>query len=238
MPSVLITGANRGIGLELTRQYVGDGWSVYATCRNPDAADELKAIGGPLRVLAMDVSDLDQVRATAKAMERVAIDVLINNAGTIDAQSYGTVAYEKVDDPDLRNYDYDEWIRVLQTNLLGPARVCGEFVDHLAAGERPIAVMMSSGIGSITNTWQAGRYAYRTSKAGLNMLTRGIGPWYEQQGIIIVSISPGWTRTGMGGSKGVNSAEQAASGVRKVIASATKADTGKFFNFDGSIIPW
>ena len=158
-----------------------------------------------------------------------------DGSGTV---KLGSGAYEGKDDPDLRNYDFDGWLELLQTNLLGPARVCGAFVDNLAAGEHPVAVNLSSTLASIGSTWQAGRYAYRTSKAALNMLTRSAGEWYQKRGIILVSISPGWTRTEMGGPKATNSAEDSVKGVRNVIAGLTMADTGKFFNFNGQIFPW
>src|SRR5262249_39918125 len=114
------------------------------------------------------------------------IDLLINNAGTVESIFYGSGAYEGHDDPDLRNYDFDGWLDLLKTNLLGPARVCGAFVDNLSAGARPVAVNMASTLASIASTWQAGRYAYRTSKAALHMLTRSVGEWYEKRGIILV----------------------------------------------------
>lgn len=242
MPTVLITGASRGIGLEFARQYAADGWTVHATCRDQNRAGRLTeaaaAAKGNIRIVEMDVDNKAQVFAVADRLRGTPIDVLINNAGIVDKVGYGSGAYEGHDDPDLRNYDFDGWIDILRTNVLGPARVCGAFVDHLAAGERPVAVNMVSLLASIEKTWQAGRYAYRTSKAALNMLTRSAGEWYEKKGIILVSISPGWTRTDMGGPKATNSVEQAVGGVRKVIASLKREDTGKFFNFDGSILPW
>jgi NAD(P)-dependent dehydrogenase (short-subunit alcohol dehydrogenase family) len=242
MPAVLITGANRGIGLEFARQYLAAGWQVYATCREPAQARHLNELaggaGGRFANLQMDVTDARQVGAAAERLKGRPIDVLINNAGVVEKIFYGSGAYEGKDDPDLRNYDYDGWLEVLNINLLGPARVCGAFVDNLAASERPVAVNMVSTLASISSTWQAGRYAYRTSKAALNMLTRSAGAWYEKRGIILVSISPGWTRTDMGGPQATNSAEQAAAGVRAVIAGLTKADAGKFFNFDGNTMPW
>lgn len=242
MPSVLVTGANRGIGLEFARQYLAEGWQVYAACREPARAPRLDALAGAAGdrfvTLQMDVTDAAQVKAAAERLKGEPLDVLINNAGVVEKIFYGSGAYEGKDDPDLRNYDYDGWLEVLNINLLGPARVCGAFVDNLAAGTRPVGVVMGSTLSSLSTTWQAGRYAYRTSKAALNMLMRSAGEWYETRGIILVSISPGWTRTEMGGPKATNSAEQSAAGVRAVIAGLTKQDAGKFFNFDGKPMPW
>jgi NAD(P)-dependent dehydrogenase (short-subunit alcohol dehydrogenase family) len=242
MPSVIVTGASRGIGLEFVRQYCAAGYQVYATCHSLGRADRLKALpaegGGRIDILEMDVTDADQVKAVAERLKSQPIDLLINNAGNVEPIFYGSGAYEGHDDPDLRNYDFDGWLDLLKTNLLGPARVCGAFVDNLAAGTRPVAVNMSSTLASIASTWQAGRYAYRTSKAALNMVTRSAGEWYQQRGIILVSISPGWTRTEMGGPKATATAEQSVESVRKVIAGLTMADTGKFFNFDGQPMAW
>jgi NAD(P)-dependent dehydrogenase (short-subunit alcohol dehydrogenase family) len=240
MPSVLVTGASRGMGLEFARQYLADGWRVYAACRDPGRAEALRALAanGPLEILQMDVTDGAQVAAAAARLSGKPLDLLINNAGVVEKIFYGSGAYEGKDDPDLRHYDFDGWLELLNTNLLGPARVCGAFVDHLAAGERPVGVNIVSQLASVSLTWQAGRYAYRTSKAALNMLTRSAGEWYEKRGIILVSISPGWARTDMGGPKATNAPAQSVAGVRNVIAGLTKADAGKFFNFDGKIIPW
>lgn len=242
MPSALITGASRGIGLEFVRQYLADGWQVYAACRDPEHADQLQSLakssGGRLELLRIDVTNADEVKAAAERLKGKPIDVLINNAGLVEQVFYGSGAYEGKDDPDLRNYDYEGWLDVLQTNLLGPARVCGAFVDNLAAGQRPVAVMMASTLASISGTWQAGRYAYRTSKAALNMLTRSAGEWYQSKGIILVSISPGWTQTDMGGPKATNSVDQSVNGVRKVVSNLMPGDAGKFFNYNGEILPW
>jgi NAD(P)-dependent dehydrogenase (short-subunit alcohol dehydrogenase family) len=242
MRSVLITGAGRGLGLEFVREHLADGWHVYATCHKAVNAGQLKTLRsngrGQIHIFEMDVTDAAQVKTVAEQLKGKPLDVLINNAGTVEPIFYGSGAYEGNDDPDLRNYDFDAWLELLKTNVLGPARVCGAFVDNLAAGERPVAVNISSTLASIASTWQAGRYAYRTSKAALNMLTRSIGEWYAKRGIILVSISPGWTRTEMGGPKATNSVEVSVKGVRNVIAGLTIAEAGTFFNFNGQIIPW
>jgi NAD(P)-dependent dehydrogenase (short-subunit alcohol dehydrogenase family) len=242
MRSVMITGASRGIGLEFVRQHLADGYQVYATCHKIAGAEHLMALQsngrGKIDIIEMDVTNAAQVKAVAKRLNGMPVDVLINNAGTVEPIFYGSGAYEGNDDPDLRNYDFDAWLELLKTNVLGPARVCGAFVDNLSAGERPIAVNISSTLASIGTTWQAGRYAYRTSKAALNMLTRSIGEWYAKRGIILVSISPGWTRSEMGGPKATNSVEESVNGVRNVIAGLTMAEAGKFFNFNGQTIPW
>ncbi|MEE3000182.1 MAG: SDR family oxidoreductase [Pseudomonadota bacterium] len=247
MATVLITGGNRGIGLGLVKVYLDNGWNVLATCRHPKEAEELTNLqrdyGDSLRTFKMDVNDQDQINSAVNSLNDTAIDLLINNAGAVEMAKYGSGAYEKIngvpiDDPDLRKYDYDEWEYVLRTNVLGPARVTGSFVENLKLSEHGIVVMMTSGLASVSNTWQAGRYAYRTSKAALNMLMRSTGEWLQSFGITIVAISPGWTRTDMGGPNATNSTEESTVGVYKVIKDISTEDTGKFLNFDGTTLPW
>lgn len=240
MPSVLVTGANRGLGLELVSQYLDAGWTAIACCRQPDQADALhrlaKIAAGRLRIEAMDVNDAGQVASVAKALDGKAIDLLINNAGIAD--SYGIGVFEGKDDPDLKNYDFDIWLEVLRTNVLSPGRVTGEFADHVARSEKKMIVMMASGLSSLANTWRGGRYAYRTSKAALNMVMRGAGAWLEPRGITVVSIAPGWTRTDLGGPSAPNSVGDAVTGMRAVLDRITLADTGSYWNFDGERLPW
>jgi len=240
MPTILVTGANRGLGLELCRQYAAADWRVAGCCRNPGEAAALRAVAaaGPGRVTLhrMDVDSPEEVAAVAADLAGEPIDILMNNAGTADA--YGTGVFEGKDDPDIRNYDMEGWLEVLKTNVISPGRVTGAFVENVAASEKKLIVMMASGLSSIGNTWQGGRYAYRTSKAALNMLMRGLGAWLEPRGITLVSIAPGWTRTDLGGPNAHNSVEEAITGMRAVMESLTFEDTGSYWNFNGEWLPW
>lgn len=242
MPTVLITGSNRGLGLEFVRQFLEADWQVIATCRNPDDADGLKdlqaASGEKLSIERMDVNSDASVRERAASLEGTALDLLINNAGVVDAEAYGSGAYEGHDDPDLLNYDFDQWTEVIKTNLMSPGRVTAAFRPHLQAGENSVVVMMGSTLSSVELTADPGRYSYRTSKAALNSLMRSMAAWLKPLGITCLTISPGWTRTEMGGPQAHNSTEESVSGVIKVIASLTAEDAGKFYNFDGTEIPW
>jgi NAD(P)-dependent dehydrogenase (short-subunit alcohol dehydrogenase family) len=238
MPSVLITGANRGIGLELAAQYLRDGWEVHACCRSPESADGLDGLsgGGTLTVHRMDVDDAADIAAVSETLGEAPLDLLINNAGIMD--NYGTGVAEGKDDPDIRNYDFELWEQVMRTNLFAPARVTGAFVDNLAIAERPVVVMVASGLSSIANNRQAGRYAYRTSKAALNMLMRGFAAWLEPEGIIVVSIAPGWTRTELGGPSAPNTVDVSVAGMRKTIAGLTPEKNGTYWDWDGTPLPW
>ncbi|NQV54920.1 MAG: SDR family oxidoreductase [Rhodospirillales bacterium] len=240
MPTVLVTGANRGIGLEFVRQYLDAGWDAVATCRNPDSAGALEALkqsaGDRLSIQKMDVDNAGEVRAVADALAGAPIDMLINNAGIID--NYGQGVAEGGDDPDLKNTDADEWLEILKTNVVGPGRVTGEFADNVAASEKKMVVMMTSGLGSIANTEQGGRYAYRTSKAALNMLTRNAGAWLGERGVSVIAMAPGWTRTDLGGESAPTSVEDSVAGMRGILDRLTFADTGTYWNFDGRQFPW
>ena len=240
MPTLLVTGANRGIGLELVRQYLDGGWNVVATCRKPEGADALNSLkdsaGGRLSIERMDVDNGAEVNAVAESLSGAPIDLLINNAGIID--NYGQGVAEGGDDPDLKNTDTDEWLGILKTNVVAPGRITGAFADNVAASEKKLVVMMTSGLGSIANTEQGGRYAYRTSKAALNMLTRNAGAWLGEREIIVISMAPGWTRTDLGGPSAPTSVEDAVAGMRAIFDKLTLAETGTYWNFDGQQLPW
>ncbi|MDX1429656.1 MAG: SDR family NAD(P)-dependent oxidoreductase, partial [Rhodothermales bacterium] len=161
---------------------------------------------------------------------------LINNAGLAD--SYGTGVAEGNDDPDLKNYDMEEWLRILNTNVVSVGRVTGTFADNVAASDRKLIVMMASSLSSVGNTWKAGRYAYRTSKAALNMLMRGVGAWLEPRGVTVVSVAPGWTRTELGGHRAHLSVEDAVGRVRNLLEKLTLKDTGSYWNYDEQRLGW
>jgi len=237
---MLITGANRGLGFELVRQYLELGWTAIACCRNPEGADALQGLvdgaGGRLNIQRMDVNNSEEVGAVARELNGAPIDLLINNAGIVD--SYGTGVAEGKDDPDLKNYDHEYWLEILNTNVVAPGRVIGAFADNVAVSDKKLIAMMTSGLGSIANTWQAGRYAYRTSKAGLNMLTRSAGEWLEKRGIIIIAIAPGWTRTELGGPNAPTAVEDSVAGMHAIFDRITIAETGTYWNFDGQQLPW
>ena len=136
MPSALITGANRGLGLEFARQYLADGWQVYAACRDPASASELRRLAeDKLRILAMDVADPASIHAAATELDGQAIDLLLNNAGIIGPRGQT-----------IGNIDYEAWAEVLAVNTMGPMRVSEAFVEHVASSDRKLIVTLTSGI--------------------------------------------------------------------------------------------
>jgi NAD(P)-dependent dehydrogenase (short-subunit alcohol dehydrogenase family) len=229
--SVLVTGANRGLGLEFARQYAADGWEVYAACRAPnDAKDLQKAAsgsGGRIHLLGMDVTDTTSVRSAAGGLGGNVIDVLINNAGVGGPR-----------DERLGRLDYQAWERVLDVNTLGPMRVIEAFVDHVAKSREKKIVTITSGMGSIADNSSGGSYAYRTSKAAVNMVVKSLSLDLAPRGIICIVMNPGWVRTDMGGPRGTLAPADSISAMRKVIAGLKPGDTGQFFNYTGKSYPW
>ena len=229
--TLLVTGANRGLGLEFARQYAADGWQVYAACRAPNDAKDLQkaaaASGGHMHLLAFDVTDATSVRSAAGALGGEAIDVLINNAGV------GGPRNER-----LGRLDYAAWERVLDVNTLGPMRVTEAFVDNVAKSREKKVVTITSGMGSIADNTSGGSYAYRTSKAAVNMVVKSLSLDLAPRGIVCIVMNPGWVRTDMGGARGTLSPAESIKAMRAVIAGLKPGDTGKFFNYDGKNYPW
>ena len=183
MPSALITGANRGLGLEFARQYLAEGWQVYAACRDPESASELRRLADrsdhKLHIITLDVTESTSVKAAAAELEGRAIDVLINNAGVGGPRGQG-----------IGNIDYESWSRVLGVNTLGPMRVAQAFVDNVAQSERKLMVTLTSGMGSIADNTSGGAFAYRSSKAAVNMVMRSLAIDLAPRGITCWSSIP------------------------------------------------
>ena len=231
MPSVLITGANRGIGLEFARQYLGDGWQVYAACRDPDSASELRRLAQAsdhnLRILALDVTNPEPIKAAAAELDGQAIDLLLNNAGVGGTRGQT-----------IGNIDYKAWAKVLDVNTMGPLRVAEAFVDHVARSERKLIVTLTSGMGSIADNTSGGAFAYRSSKAAVNMVMRSLAIDLAPRGITWVVVNPGWVRTDMGGSHATLTPAESVKRLRDLIETLGPAQSGKFFNYDGREYPW
>ena len=231
MPTMLITGANRGLGLEFARQYTAEGWQVLAACRAPRAAKELQRIaaesGGRVRVIEMDVTDASSVRTAADGLKGEAIDLLLNNAGV------GGPPGQRIG-----GLDYAAWAKVLDTNTLGPMRVVEAFLENVARSRLKQVVTITSGMGSLEDNTSGGSYAYRSSKAAVNMVVRSLALDLKSRGVTCVVMNPGWVRTDMGGSRGTQSPEESIRSMRSVIAALRPEDSGKFLNYNGKPYPW
>jgi NAD(P)-dependent dehydrogenase (short-subunit alcohol dehydrogenase family) len=227
MPTVLITGANRGLGLEFTRQYAAAGWRILAGCRSPAKASDLNALKGDIAIHALDVADTASVTAARAAIGGEPIDLLINNAGFI-GQREGK----------LGSVDYADWNETLNINLFGPARVAGAFVDNVLASRQKKFATVSTRMSSMNECKAVDFMAYRTSKAALNMMMTLAANELGPKGAIVVLLHPGWVQTAMGGPNAAMTPKDSVSGMRGVIDRLTPADNGRFINFDGTTIPW
>jgi len=227
MPTVLITGANRGIGHEFVRQYAAAGWRVIACCREPAGAEALRALGGDVSTHALDVADSASVLAAKARIGGEPVDLLINNAGSI-GQRAGK----------LGHVDYDDWNATLNINLFGPARVAAAFVDNVLASRQKKFATISTRMSSLSECTAIDFLAYRTSKAAVNMMMKLAANELGPKGATVVVLHPGWVRTQLGGPNAVMSTNDSVSAMRAVLDGLTTADNGRFINYDGSAIPW
>jgi NAD(P)-dependent dehydrogenase (short-subunit alcohol dehydrogenase family) len=227
MPTMLITGANRGLGLEFTRSYAADGWRVHACCRQPEKAKTLKEVSGDVEIHRMDVTDGLRVAAVERSLNEEAIDLLINNAGVFGPRKGR-----------LGNIAYDDWLQVFEINVMGPLRVCEQMCERVAASDRKQIVNISSKMGSITGTEGGNQYIYRSSKAALNMVSKNLSIDLRDLGVSVIAVHPGWVRTDMGGPEADISPEESVAGLRAVIDNAGPEASGRFFSYDGEELPW
>ncbi|MFN3820517.1 SDR family oxidoreductase [Blastomonas sp.] len=220
MPTVLITGANRGLGLEFARQYAADGWTVIATARNPDAATELKATGAEVHPFeSADPASLDALQAT---LGDRAIDVLIANAGMMGPQQF----------------DRDGWAETLLTNAIAPTELALRLKDNVLASQQRKMIALSSVMGSITGNDSGGLTAYRSSKAALNAAWRSLSIDWKDSGLTLAMVHPGWVQTDMGGPSAQIDATTSVAGLRKVIAGLVPGDSGAFVDYQGNRLDW
>jgi NAD(P)-dependent dehydrogenase (short-subunit alcohol dehydrogenase family) len=229
--TILITGANRGIGFELTQQYAEAGWRVVACCREPDKAQALDGVrsdyGEQVSIHRLDVTNSEPIKALVTSMEDTPIDILLNNAGI-----YGQR------DASLGNIDEDKWLETFRVNTIAPIKVMEAFIDVVAASKRKVFATITSKMGSMADNTSGGSYVYRSSKAALNAAMKSAANDLEGRGISVVVIHPGWVRTDMGGPSALLSVEQSAKSIRELLGRVSIEDTGKFFNYDGTVIPW
>lgn len=235
MPQVLITGANRGLGLEFVKQYAADGWTVIAVCRTAEDQDDLKSLAETHDV-AIEIADLTDFAAIDDLAEHYKgqpLDVLINNAAVFGPKAQG--------DGDLRqtsgHMDYDLWTDLLRVNLMAPFKMVEAFIENLKAGREKKIVAISATPGSITETGK-GLNAYRTTKAGLNMAMATLAEDLKPDGISVALFCPGWVKTRMGTDAAPLTADVSIAGMRAMIADLSVETTGQFRRYNGETIPW
>lgn len=237
MPTALITGANRGLGYEFTRQYLDDGWRVIGACRKPGDADALTELGKQfprLQTVAIDVRDHATIDRAAEQFRDQPIDVLVNNAGIFGPSN----AVEGDQGQNFGHIDYDAWAEVLNVNSIAPIKMAEAFVGNVSLGDQKKIVTISSGMGSIADTGTGGHFAYRTSKSAVNMAMATLADTLSAQGIIVVMLCPGWCRTDMGGDAAPNDPADSVSRMRELIAQFTQEDSGTFTHHSGKRLPW
>lgn len=232
MKTILITGANRGIGMEFVRQYAADGWRVLACSRFPEKSDALNKLAAQypdlLIVHALDVADHVQIERLAQKVANESIDLLINNAGI----------YPDSDKGGFGHTDYAEWMQAFRINTMAPLKMTEAFATQIASSKQKTIVTITSMMGSIADNDSGGSYLYRSSKAAVNMVVKSLAIDLKPLGITAAVFHPGWVKTEMGGPNAMITAEQSVAGMRLMISRLTMADSGKFFGFDGKEIPW
>jgi NAD(P)-dependent dehydrogenase (short-subunit alcohol dehydrogenase family) len=231
MAAVLITGSARGIGFQLAKQYFETGNRVFATYRTPATADKLNALaqasGGSLTTHRMDVSDLTSVRAVGKEIGDIPIDVVINNAGV-----WGGLAGQILD-----SMDYDNWFHEFSTMAMGPFRVVQTFLKNVLASEQKKIFTITSQTSAHSYKKVAG-YSYSSSKAASNRVMTMLSRDLKDRGVTVCLMHPGWVKTEMAGPVADIEPHESASGIRRVIASSSLADSGKFLTWNGGIHDW
>ena len=229
-PTILITGANRGIGLELTRQFAADDWTVLACCRNPDAAAELQMLSernSALELHALDVTDYQQMAALSAELQDRPLDILLSNAGIYGPRgaNFGDV-------------DAAAWREVLEVNSIAPLMLVQAFVEQVAASQQKLVAVISSKMGSIADNGSGGSYIYRSSKTMVNLVVKNLSIDLAGRGISAITLHPGWVKTEMGGTNAEVGADESAAGLKAILQSAGPAQNGQFIEFNGDPIPW
>jgi NAD(P)-dependent dehydrogenase (short-subunit alcohol dehydrogenase family) len=229
MPSILITGANRGLGLEFAKQYAAAGFRVFATARAPKEAGELLALAKAHSALSIHALQVDQPGSIAELARELAghpIDILLSNAGVMGPKEQR-----------LGQIDFAGMLETLRVNSVAPLQLAEAFLENVEKGERKLIAALTSGMGSIADS-SGGSYAYRASKAALNMSYRNLALDLKDRGIIAVVINPGWVQTDMGGPRAPVTASASITAMRKVLDGLTLADSGKFLDYKGGTWPW
>lgn len=221
MPTILVTGANRGIGLEFAKQYAADGWSVIGTAREPDKTDALNAIGA-VDVRQLDVADADGIDRFIAELGDRPIDLFINNAGV-----YGS-----------NDLDRDDWLKTLEINTIAPTLLAEKLKSNVAASEQKKMAVISSMMGSIGDGNGSNAIIYRSSKAAVNAAWKALSNRYREDRISIAILHPGWVQTDMGGPNAAIDVDTSVTGLRAVLDKLSVQSTGRFTAYDGSQLPW
>jgi len=228
MSTVLITGANRGLGYEFVKQYSENGFEVLACCRNKNNAKELEELAensNKIKVYELDVGNIKAIKSLAQQLKNEKIDVLINNAGIYRSSTVG-------------NINYDEWIESFKVNTIAPYQIVENFLNQIMNSDLKKIVSITSKMGSIDDNTSGGSYIYRSSKTALNSMMRCLTHDLKNQGVATLTLHPGWVRTDMGGPGGWIDSFESVQGMIKQIDKLTIDDSGNYLDYAGKSINW
>jgi NAD(P)-dependent dehydrogenase (short-subunit alcohol dehydrogenase family) len=225
MPTILITGANRGIGLEFARQYAALGWAVIATARAPEEADALQALRGDVRVEGLQVTSFEDVERFARSLAGQPIDLVTANAGSSKPEQIENAA------------DAEIWVEMMRVNVIAPVLLARALTPNVAAARGKL-IAISSQMGSIEDNGSGGYIPYRASKAALNAAWKSLALELKPEGIAAAMLHPGWVQTRMGGPSAPLAPEISVAAMRRTIEALGPDRSGTFLNYDGAPIPW
>ena len=231
MKNVLITGANRGLGLGLVKKYLENNEKVFCTTRNISKSKELKLLKekhtNNLEICELDLLDKNSPNILSNFLVNKPIDLFINNAGVIgqSAQHFKSISL-------------NPWIEVLKVNLIAPLLITQSIIKNIEKSSEKRIYILSSKVGSIEDNKSGGMYVYRSSKSALNQIVKSLSIDLKPLGISVISLHPGWVRTEMGGPNALLSVEESVNGMFGVISNTNISNSGQFINYDGTEIPW
>ena len=228
--SILSTGTNRGIGLECVKHYLKNNEKVIATCRNKNSAKDvlnLKNTTSNLSLVELDVSNPNSINEFASKITDQPIDTFINNAGVFGSRN-----------TEFGNFNAKEWLDVFNINTIAPLLITQKILSNLRLGKNKKLVFISSKVGSIEENTEGGMYVYRSSKTALNQVVKSLSIDFKDENFIAAALHPGWVQTDMGGPNALIDTKTSVKGMTEVIDSLVLKNSGKFYNYDGSSIPW
>tara|TARA_Y100000590_G_scaffold145991_1_gene167845 strand:- start:2026 stop:2718 length:693 start_codon:yes stop_codon:yes gene_type:complete len=230
MATILVTGANRGLGIEFVEQYLNEGNEVIATYRSENSSIDLFEMGNErsnLKLLQLDVSSNKSLDSFAENLGNSPIDIFINNAGVYGPRnsSFG-------------NVDEENWIPAIKINAIAPVLLTQLIIKNIRAGTDKKLIYITSKMGSIDDNKGGGAYVYRGSKTALNAVVKSLSVDLKNENIAVALIHPGWVKTDMGGPNALIDKDTSVRGMTEVISNLDISSTGNFFNYDGTIIPW
>ena len=228
MKTVLITGSNRGLGLEFARRYGENNYNVIACCRNKDRANDLHSLSKKhisIKIYSLDVGDTDQIKALSKSLQNQPIDILINNAGIYRPSTLG-------------NINKDDWVDSFLINTIAPYEIIQKFLPQILKGNLKKVISITSKMGSIDDNTSGGSYIYRSSKTALNSMMRSLSNDLLSQGISTLTLHPGWVRTDMGGAGAWIDVNESVKGMVNQIEKLSTNNSGRYIDYAGKPINW